>query len=123
MEFHPLYLVAVTGAGHAPVASRLGASGGLFSARGLNVRFWGHTEPPFAFYSESFFGIRREGGGETPMQLLLEGGAGEAGSRSKEAKSNAISDRVLRRVKGVFDFVVGIMQRNVGVKGLGPSLV
>ena len=26
------------------------------------------------------------------MQLLLEGGAGEAGSRSKEAKSNAISD-------------------------------
>lgn len=92
VEFHPLYLVAITGAGRAPVASRPGASGSLFSARGLNVRFWGHTEPPFAFYSESFFGIRREGGGETPMQLLLEGGAGEAGSRSKEAKSNAISD-------------------------------
>jgi hypothetical protein len=38
-----------------------GASGSLFSARGLNVRFWGYTEPPFAFYSESFFGTRREG--------------------------------------------------------------
>ena len=59
---------------------------------GPKCPLWGHTEPPFAFYSESFFGIRREGGGETPMQLLLEGGAGEAGSRSKEAKSNAISD-------------------------------
>ena len=92
MEFHRLYVGAITGAGRATVASRPGASGSLFSARGLNVRFWGHTEPPFAFYSESFFGIRRKGGGETPMQLLLEGGAGEAGSRSKEAKSNVISD-------------------------------
>jgi len=57
-----------------------------------NVRSLGHTEPPFAFYFESFFGNRRDGGGKTPIQLLLEGGAGEAGSRSKEAKSNAISD-------------------------------
>ena len=57
VEFHPLYLVAITGAGRAPVASCPGASGSLFSARGLNVRFGGTPNLRLRFILRAFSGL------------------------------------------------------------------